>query len=768
MIRRHPTTWLLTGVTGFLGKVMLEELMRRADELAVDRVLVLIRAKGAASAADRFRKEVARAACFAALPGGWTSRVTVLDGDLSTGDLGLSGPDRAQLAAVTHIVHSAASVSFDLPVAEAARANIHTSLHLLDVARDCAALERFVYVSTAYVTPHPGDGVAIPEALVPLPLPAAELFERIGRGASDAELLALTGHPNTYTLTKCLAEHLLVARKGDIPLSIVRPSIISAARAMPFPGWIDSTTGFGAFVMMIGLGHLRAIVGDPQARLDLVPVDEVTQRIAHAAMLDSAPLTIRHAVAGLARAPRVGECWQQIERWFRVHRMDRRPAIGFLGESRLRFRLADWWHHRLPIALGSLKSDGHRRRARKLAARLDHLNAVFPYFTTRSFDFRSSLPLAPAHHAAGYVSTVCRGIYRHLLRRDDREWAMAGRAHPGHDGDLRWVLGQPRGNAWVRGASWVVTKVLRRTTDAVTVDLPSFERVRDGLPPGAAIVLVPSHRSYLDFVLCSYLAFARPDLGIPIPHIAATMEFGRIPVLGRILEAMHAFYLRRGQGKEDPELTRRVQELVTSGKALEFFVEGARSRSREFLPPKRGLLRCLQRSGVPCALVPIAISYDRLPEEASFARELAGEAKRPMRLGALLQWAWRAWRGRIALGRVHIAAGDPVPLDGRSDVPLVAEAVVAGLRRAMAVTEFHLEAYLAHHPVQGHDAVSLKRLIEARGGRVLASALRPDGTLSAGIARTMLAHFDEHLPLRSAEGTPASASLSRLLLERAG
>ena len=759
MIRRRSTTWLLTGVTGFLGKVMLEELMRRRDELRVERVLVLIRAKGGTAAHERFHKDVASAACFAALPTDWTRHVTVLDGDLSAPDLALSAPDRAALAGVTHIVHSAASVSFDLPVADAARANIHTSLHLLDAARACPALERFVYVSTAYVTPHPGARVPITESLVPLPAPAAQLLARIDGGASDAELLALTGHPNTYTLTKCLTEHLLVERRGDIPLSIVRPSIISAASALPFPGWIDSTAGFGAFVMLLGLGHLRAVVGDPEAQLDLVPVDEVTQRMTHAALLDSAPVSIRHAVAGLARAPRVGECWEEIERWFRLHRLDRRPTIGFLGESKLGFRLADWWHHRLPMAFASIRSDALRRRAKKLAVRLDHLNEVFPYFTTKSFDFRASLPLPPAHQPRRYVATVCLGIYRHLLRRDDREWPVAGRAHPGHDGDLRWVMRQPGGNAWVRAASWIVTKVLRRTTDAVTVDLPSFDRARGAFPPGAAVVLVPSHRSYLDFVLCSYLAFARPDLGIRIPHIAATMEFGRIPVLGRLLASMHAFYLRRGQGREDPELTQRVQALITSGRTLEFFVEGARSRTREFLPPKRGLLRCLQASGVPCVLVPIAISYDRLPEEAVFARELAGEPKPPMRLADLVRWAWRAWRGRVALGRVHIAAGAPLLLHERSSVPAIADAVVAELRAAMAITEFHLDAYVKHHPVPGHDAGSLKELIEASGGRVLTSALRADETMPIAVARTMREHFDRYLPVMLRATTPAHAPL---------
>jgi fatty acyl-CoA reductase len=766
MMRRRPTTWLLTGVTGFLGKVMLEELMRRREELALARVYVLIRAKGDTSAAERFRTQVARAACFAALPPDWTDAVTVLDGDLVHAGLGLSMRDRAALERVTHVVHSAASVSFDLPVQEAARANITTSLNLLEAVRDGAALERFVYVSTAYVTPHPGDGVPVPEALVPLMDPASTLLDAIDAGVPESALLARTGHPNTYTFTKCLCEHLLVERRGRVRVSIVRPSVISAARALPFPGWIDSTAGFGAFATLIGLGHLRAIVGDPEARLDVVPVDEVTQRITHAALLDAEPVMIRHAVAGLARAPRVRECREEVERWFRVHRTERRPGVGYLGRKGLGFRLADLWHHRVPMALSALRSDTHRRRARKLAARLDHLNSVFPYFTSQSFDFVASLPMGASYQPRPYVATICRGIYRHVLRRDDAEWALAGRAHPGHDGDLRWVMDQPRGNAWVRGASWLVTKVLRRTTDAVTVDLPSFERAREAIPRDAAIVLVPSHRSYLDFVLCSYLAFARPDLGLPIPHIAATMEFGRIPVLGRILAAMHALYLRRGQGKEDPELTRRVHSLIGSGRALEFFIEGARSRSREWLPPKRGLLRCLQATGTPCAIVPISISYDRVPEEASFARELAGGTKPPMRLGALLRWTWRAWRGRIALGRVHLAAGTPVRLDARSEVPVVAARVMDELRGAMAITSFHLEAYLAQHPVEGHTAASLRRVLEAQGLKVLDSTLRPDASITPQVARTFGEHFiDAIAPRRATE--PRAIRATRVL-ERAG
>ena len=161
------------------------------------------------------------------------------------------------------------------------------------------------------------------------------------------------------------------------------------------------------------------------------------------------------------------------------------------------------------------------------------------------------------------------------------------------------------------------------------------------------------------------------------------MEFARIPILGRILKSMHAFYLRRGEGR-DPELATRVHALIDEGNTLAFFIEGGRSRTGEFLPPKRGLLRCLQASGRACALMPIALTYDRVPEKAAFARELAGAPKQKMRLSALVAWAIDAWRGRINLGHIHIACGAPVLLDATSDVHTVSHEVIGRLRAAMA------------------------------------------------------------------------------------
>jgi len=755
--------YLVTGVTGFLGKVMLESLVRQRAALGIERIQVVIRSRGTKRGIDRFRSEVANSPCLAGLPAGWESCVSVLDGDLSSPGLGLAPEELALLHQATHVIHSAASVNFSLPVKQAAKANIVASLNLMELVRAAPRLERFVYVSTAYVTPHRGDGVPIPEELVPLVADATAMLAEIdAETTSDAEWLKRTGYPNTYTLTKAIAERLLFERRGSMPLSIVRPSVITASRVTPFPGWIDSTSGFGAFATMMGLGHLRVVVGRPDARLDLIPVDDVSDRVIAEAHGATAETTIRHATAGVALSPTVNECWDEIQRYFRMHPIDRRPARRYLGPAGPVFALADAIHHRLPIALAHLSTPVRRRQAKRLASRLDYLNDVFPYFTTRSFDFRCTHPLPADHQPRAFVRTVCRGIAQHVLNQDERQWTLAGRQHAGHGGDARWVMAHPDANAWVRTGIWSSTKVLRRIAQAVTVDIPSFERARAAVPPGAAIVLLPSHRSYLDFILCSYLAFTRPDLGIRVPYIAAATEFGRVPLLGRILQWMHAFYVKRGAGRENRDLTPRVNALLDRGEVLEFFVEGERSRSREFLPPKRGLLRTVQESGRPAVLFPIAITYDRIPEEEAFERELSGAPKPRMRLRVLFRWLWEVIRGRVRLGRMHLACGAPIHVDADSDLREVADEVIQRLRSAMVVTTFHLEACRELLAEEGLDPAAARARIEAMGGHVLESELDGRMALHPLIRRTMREQVGHRLDLEVGEPVVKAAAPARV------
>jgi len=407
----RPHTVLLTGVTGFVGKVVLHDLLARGAELGVERVQVIIRPSKTrdgqtVAPATRFARQVANAAVFEGLPEGWQSRVEVLGGDLEVADCGLTAPELAGLRArTTHVIHCAASVDFDLPIRQAAAANITTALNVLGLARDCTALVGMVDVSTAYVTAwHAGP---IVEALARLPRPAIEYFNEAQaqplEGSDDARWLRETGHPNTYTLTKCVAEHLLSERRGTVPLTIVRPSIISCTWQAPFPGWIDSRAALAGCLLYTGLGVVRTWRADPGARLDVVPVDLVSDSILEAAFARpfpaaGEPVGIMHATMGVADALRIDTTVQATVAHFRSRPGTHAVPKAFIGLDQHGFHAADVIQRELPYQakralLTALRRGRDKRRLDKADELIRHLNDAFEYFTRNTFDFRAAEPV---------------------------------------------------------------------------------------------------------------------------------------------------------------------------------------------------------------------------------------------------------------------------------------------------------------------------------------------------------------------------------------
>ncbi len=309
----------------------------------------------------------------------------------------------------------------------------------------------------------------------------------------------------------------------------------------------------------------------------------------------------------------------------------------------------------------------------------------------------------------------------------DREILLAGSEYHDAYSDLAWVRRAPHGNWAIRLLGFVLRKAFRKGCSSITFDHASFTQATAHIPPDHLVVLAPTHRSMMDFLVCSYLCFAHPELKISIPYIAADLQLGKLPFLGWLLKQAYAFYIKRGQGKPDPELNAQLRQLVTAKQTLEIFIEGTRSRARQCLPPKRGLLRALQQTGVACTLLPIAITYDRIPEEQSLMRELDGGPKPLMRLGPLIKWWLQLIQGNIHIGRVHMVCGEPVVMDNNSDVHAVSHAVMQQLQQSYIVTTYHLRAFLHHHPELGYTLQSLTEAIQERGGTVLHSPLEDVG-----------------------------------------
>jgi len=176
------------------------------------------------------------------------------------------------------------------------------------------------------------------------------------------------------------------------------------------------------------------------------------------------------------------------------------------------------------------------------------------------------------------------------------------------------------------------------------------------------IVLVPSHRSYFDFVLVSMIFYA--NYLIP-PHIAArdNMAFGPFGFLWR---RAGAFFMRKSF--EDPlykEVFRAyVAHLVSEGVTQEFFIEGGRSRTGKTLAPRLGILSWeveafLGTSRRDLFFVPIAITYERLVEEGAMVEELEGAEKKSESMRGLVG-ARKFLQRRF--GSVFVNFGEPISL----------------------------------------------------------------------------------------------------------
>jgi thioester reductase-like protein len=417
---RDGAELLLTGCTGFLGRVVLDELLRRRAELGLARIYVLARPAAGVTAVDR----AAQLLAATGHGGNGASQVEVVEGDIRRPDCGVSTAAASRLRGrLTHVIHCAAATEFDLPLPAAAAINTRGTLNVASLATTRRGRPSFVHVSTAYVTPHPGDRVAIDERLPDLPATAESLLGRIEKGGRTARrVLSEAHHPNGYTLTKCLAEHLLVQRADGLSLSIVRPSIVSASLQRPQPGWNDGASAFSALVTLVATGRMRVVKARRAVRLDLVPADLVASAVvdeAFAARNGGAP-RIRHAVAGLSLACSIEATRRAICELLAWQPEADPPQLRHVGLTGPRFYLADLLHQRGPLSLARAWHALRGRRvesgrAARLAARLADINRTFAYFTGREFDFRATRPLLPpSFEPQEYLRHVCGGLLRRL------------------------------------------------------------------------------------------------------------------------------------------------------------------------------------------------------------------------------------------------------------------------------------------------------------------------------------------------------------------
>ena len=265
----------VTGGTGFMGKLLIEKLLRECPGISC--IYLLIRPKKGKDMHqrveeifddplfDKVREKVPK----------FRHQIVAIAGDCSEPGLGLSPTDRSTITRQVSIVfHVAATVRFDEKMKLAVPINVRSPRDTIDLCKELTCLKSFVHVSTAYAN-CPYD--YIEERVYDPPMEANKLITLVD--CLDEKLIdeitprLLGNWPNTYTFTKAIAESIIEKEAGDMPVGIFRPAIVVSTYREPIRGWIDNLYGPTGVAAGAGSGVLRSIHCDGSIQANVVPGD---------------------------------------------------------------------------------------------------------------------------------------------------------------------------------------------------------------------------------------------------------------------------------------------------------------------------------------------------------------------------------------------------------------------------------------------------------------------------------------------------------------
>ncbi|XP_032310634.1 fatty acyl-CoA reductase wat isoform X1 [Drosophila ananassae] len=269
-------TVLITGGTGFVGKVLTEKLLR---SFGLRKIYMLIRSKDNMSIQERlqgFFNESIFNRMRDESPQ-LLEKVHPIRADYSAIDLDIDAADRAMLSSEVQIVFNVvASVKFNEKLSDAIDINVLGTKKILDLAMEMKQLKSFVHISTLYCN---CNRKFIKEQVYENEI-GYEKIMQIYRTFDDETLEkmrhCLIGQmPNTYTMTKKCAENLVNHRAFHMPAGIFRPPIVMSTYKDPFPGWTDNLYGPSGLCTWSARGLVRCIYGKASCKANMVPADYV-------------------------------------------------------------------------------------------------------------------------------------------------------------------------------------------------------------------------------------------------------------------------------------------------------------------------------------------------------------------------------------------------------------------------------------------------------------------------------------------------------------
>ncbi|RLB25354.1 MAG: hypothetical protein DRG73_02005 [Deltaproteobacteria bacterium] len=260
--------------------------------------------------------------------------------------------------------------------------------------------------------------------------------------------------------------------------------------------------------------------------------------------------------------------------------------------------------------------------------------------------------------------------------------------------------------AFVKVLNWFWKKIF----EGIDVDMDGLERVREWARKGT-LIYVPSHKSHIDYLILNYILY---NYHMHTPRITAGKNLAFWP-MGQIFRKCGAFFIRRSfKGKKlySEVFQAYIKSLLEEGHPIEFFIEGGRSRNGKLILPKTGFLSILlgaYREGFckDLIFIPASIIYDRIIEEKSYQKEIAGGLKKKENFRQIIK-ARRFLKKRY--GKIYIRFSHPFSLN--EYLSQIDSSVKNAPRR------------LAFHLVQSINAISLVTPLSLIATAILANHQR--------------------------------------------
>jgi nucleoside-diphosphate-sugar epimerase len=280
---------LLTGATGFVGK---EIVFQAASDPRIARLTSIIRSE---KITDRKTGEVLRVIDAPergtlllrrlGIDGAAAKKFDFVQGDIEEPAFGLTAADRDALAmSVTHVIHCAASVSFDDPYEASFRSNVLGSINALEFSlslqsRRGAPFVEHVAIETSYIHGRKRNAMAQEEALV-FPRHFYNNFYELTKAMASMET-------DSYLIEKGLRVAQLLPsivighsesgnNRGDT--KVVNAPVNAFGRAKEIADKLASDLTAKPRQMLLQWAGGQ-FPGDPSAELNFVPVDRVVQGI---------------------------------------------------------------------------------------------------------------------------------------------------------------------------------------------------------------------------------------------------------------------------------------------------------------------------------------------------------------------------------------------------------------------------------------------------------------------------------------------------------